>query len=699
MKKKIVLLLSLIVMLMCFFAIVVSAEEYTLVDNLGTPSWYTGNYELMTDKTSKVVLSNGDGTYTAYPAYYILKYSITVSDGKISKAVISDFDYSFVNEKAEKSYDYGAIYKIEIPSGITQIDKDLFGDHDGGIKETTVTEIIMSDTVTSISAHAFRSAPNLKKVVFSKYLVKMGEASFLNCSNLEQIVFPAGSTAVLDMSANDLFRNCSKLQSVDLSTRNVNQLGSHCFNGCTLLGEVKLPDTIVSFGGQCFYYCENMYFASDFLPTSLTSVGFHFMTGAKHANSVLYFPEGFTALSTTHAFAEGKYYNENGLTLVFLGKMTNIELGQYRQSSSGKLKIILTQNDYSDLAGETVTIIEENGTLGFISQSGNGTAITEKTGTLTINMCDSNFPASNSKWKTVDGITYNYVNRDAYEIYFCNGDDIELCYGLRSDNIDGALHKCFTPPVTYSKDDHIKAGVHYDITRVVSLANCGYDGIVSHTCVACDRVENDVDPATGDHTLVDCSACADKCTTCLKYVEKATQNHNLDEIMEYANGFDKLGKHSVICTNEGCTHADTEDIDALFENRGYSYPEDGNSVGISIRFIIDKDAVKAYEDFTGSKINYGLFAGLETSLGNNDVLDENGNQVDGIIVADLTEGAFTVFEIKMMGFAEAQATTPFAIGAYVTETNGGTKKYSYLQGGTPAENQKYCYVTYGDFAK
>ena len=76
MKKRLLLTLILAVVLCTLFAFAVNAEEYTTVDNLGDPSWYTGNYQLMTDKTSKVVLDNGDGTYTAYPAYYILKYSM-----------------------------------------------------------------------------------------------------------------------------------------------------------------------------------------------------------------------------------------------------------------------------------------------------------------------------------------------------------------------------------------------------------------------------------------------------------------------------------------------------------------------------------------------------------------------------------------------------------------------------------------------
>lgn len=696
MKKKIVLLLSLVVMLMCFFAIAVSAEEYILVDDLGTPSWYTGNYELMTDKTSKVVLSNGDGTYTAYPAYYILKYSITVKDGAVTEAYVNGFDYSFVKEKTGKNYETGAIYKIELPNGLTKITSDYFGLN---IKEPNVTEIILPDSMTTVGDHAFRGHKNLKRVVLPKNLLKLGGYAFYESTVLEEVIFTPGSEAELDVSGANIFYKCTSLKKLDISTRNIKAIGNSFLNECTAIGEVKLPDTVETIGDQSFYNCPNLYLASSFLPANLKTAGFHFFSGCKSINNVLYFPDGFEGFTKNYNFSSDKSYPSD-LTLVFLGKMEGTVALEMVHASSRKFTLVFAQNSFSDLGGKFVTA-SNDGTLAYVGVTAdtNDTNYIEKTGTLVLNL--GNPKDAMSKYKDDEnGNTLYYVDAaNSINIYFCGGNDVEVCYNVRTHIVSGSYYNYITTPFTFDRTGHMTANKHYDLTKVLSTANCGYDGVVEHTCVVCDRVAKDVDPATGAHTLVDCSACADKCTTCLKYVEKATQNHNLDEIMEYANGFDKSGKHSVICTNEGCTHADDEDIDALFENRGYSYPEDGNSVGISIRFIVDKNAVKAYEDFTGNKINYGLFAGLETSLGNNDVLDQNGDQIDGIIVADLTEGAFTVFEIKMMGFAEAQATTPFAIGAYVTETNGGIKKYSYLQGGTPAENQKYCYVTYSDFAK
>ena len=166
--KKRILLTAVFVMILSLLAVFsVSAEEYTVVDNLGDPSWYTGNYELITDKTSKVVLSNGDGSYTAYPSYYILKYSITVQDGSVTEAYVNGFDYSFVNEKTGKNYDLGAIYKIELPNGLTTIKSGYFGHSP---KEPNVTELVMSDSITSVADHALRNTTNMKKIVFSKNL-------------------------------------------------------------------------------------------------------------------------------------------------------------------------------------------------------------------------------------------------------------------------------------------------------------------------------------------------------------------------------------------------------------------------------------------------------------------------------------------------------------------------------------------------
>ena len=694
MKKKILLALTLIAVFVCLFAFAASAEEYTLVDNLGTPSWYTGNYELITDKASQVVLSNGDGTYTAYPAYYILKYSISVSNGVVTEAYINGFDYSFVNEKTEKNYEAGAIYKIELPNGLTKVASGYFGH---GPKEPNVVELVMSDSITTVDTHAFRETTNLKKVVFSKNLTYIGDYAFYQAKGLEEVVFTPGSTEELNVSGANIFYDCDALKELDLSTRNIKTLGSNFISGCANVGKVALPESLENIGYCSIYNCPKLYFASNFLPTNFKTAGFHFLSGCKSINSVLYFPEGFQGFTATYNFSNDKDYPAD-LTLVFLGKMTGKVPLEMVHASSRKFTIIFTQNDFADLAGKVVTA-STDGTLAYVgvTSATDDTNYIQKSGTLELVLGNPK-DAMNQYKVDENGNTLYYVNKDyAINIYFCGGDDVEVCYNVRSNKVEsGTYANYITTPFVFDRDAHITANKHYDLTEVLSTANCGYDGVVAHTCVVCDRVKNDIDPATGDHTLVDASVCAEKCTTCLKYIQKAIQSHAISGIMEYENGFAAAGLQSEICTNEGCSHCVSDEIPALFANLGYSFPEDG-SAGISSRFRVDKDAVKAYEDFTGNKISYGLFAGLESKIGNNDIVDADGKAIDGAVTADLTSGVFTVFEIKMHGFKDGEETTPFAIGAYIVEVTDKGTKYSYLQSGAPEENEKYCFIKYEDF--
>ena len=62
----------------------------------------------------------------------------------------------------------------------------------------------------------------------------------------------------------------------------------------------------------------------------------------------------------------------------------------------------------------------------------------------------------------------------------------------------------------------------------------------------------------------------------------------------------------------------------------------------------------------------------------------------------ITNYEFAAFELKIVGFTDTQKDTKLAMGAYVAITDGETTEYSYMQGGEPNENEKYCFVSYND---
>ena len=173
--------------------------------------------------------------------------------------------------------------------------------------------------------------------------------------------------------------------------------------------------------------------------------------------------------------------------------------------------------------------------------------------------------------------------------------------------------------------------------------------------------------------------------------------HNKTETVSYANGFMAEGKKITTCLSEGCMYSAEENTLPLFTCLGYSTPTDGRE-GLAIGFSVNNEALNEYKAVTGKAFNYGVFAVLKDRLGDNNIFGEDGTAIEGSINADITSYEFVAFELRIEGFIDEYKDVKLAMGAYVAETDGETTKYSYLQAGTPAENEKYCFVSYNDIA-
>ena len=171
-----------------------------------------------------------------------------------------------------------------------------------------------------------------------------------------------------------------------------------------------------------------------------------------------------------------------------------------------------------------------------------------------------------------------------------------------------------------------------------------------------------------------------------------------DERVEssYPNGYGSVGTKLSGCVHKGCTLNTKEELSPLFTCLGYSFDENGNG-GISVGYNVNKAAILEYEELTGAEVSYGLFAGIKAGLGTDDVIGENGEAVDGAIVAGFENSKYSFMFIKMYGFNEDNKDTLFAIGAYVEVANEEGKAYSYLQADAPADGEKYSFIKYNDF--
>ena len=203
----------------------------------------------------------------------------------------------------------------------------------------------------------------------------------------------------------------------------------------------------------------------------------------------------------------------------------------------------------------------------------------------------------------------------------------------------------------------------------------------------------------GNHNIDESSAneCAGICVQCGIAVVNHSEKAEVNTSILYESYVEK-GTKTTKCTNDGCTYCVSEETPALFTCTGYSVAEYGAN-GIAVGFTANNKAIDEYENVTGKDVSYGVFAVLQSKLGDGEIFDKDGNKGTGVVNADLTSHRFDIFEFKIVGFTDAQKDTKLALGAYVSVTDENGTEYSYLQVGTKAENEKYVFVTYNEVVK
>ena len=704
MKKKILLIMMMVT---CLFAISVSAkaityegQEIELVNNLGDPSWHIGETAAkIKDKDSIVILKDAEGNMTAYPSYYVFKYIIEGSTVRVNWADQKGVDYSFINENDGKNYQAGSLYYVELPYGITFLtNANLWGN---GKKEPNVVEFVFPDSVTLIQNNAFTQVSACKKITMSKNLKTIEMWAFYNSNNLETVVFPKDcAVKSIDKGA---FSGCTKLANINLENcTSLKTLGDVAFQSCKAIDRLALPDSIETIGLQALYNLGEIELASDYLPKSLKTVGQYFLCDCELKNNVLYFPQGFTSLASRYCFLN--CVPKTSLTLVFLGKMTNVNLSDTSlttfldKGSRKPIKLVFAQNEHSDLSGPIVPCVDFNGQKGFIAISKDGSSLyTNQEGTLTVSFENANYYNLTGLGADANGNTIHSVGNSPTEIIFCGGNNIKISYTIRCNHTDKGWYRFHTSSEAYDLNTHEATGVHYN-DRVYQNGNCGYDETTTNTCVIC-KLQSVVvgEKATGDHTYVDDFNCetALNCEVCLKTLKEALA-HDIKTTVLYEKGYTAEGLKTVACQNEGCSHSEGEEkTDALFTCLGYSASENGRG-GIAIGYIANSGAIAEYTKTTGKALKYGVFAVTHEKLGDRDIFSKNGTVADGVVNAEIKNYEFVAFELKIVGFTDALKDIKLALGAYVAITDGEAIEYSYLQPGTPNENEKYCFVSYND---
>ena len=658
MKRKLLLSLAIITVLVCVFAISVSAAG-SASDAYGTITTVDGETEpTLIDSEARVVIVASDGTYYTFPAYYVISDSAKFTWRK-NDSVNQLLGYNFSASDIR-----GKIIRMELPEGITSLNPNNEGGATVFEDAKLMVEIKLPSTLTKIGAHVFNRCYKLAVIDgLIEYFAKETTTT-LGLQMVAETLWGEGVDLVIPKNVTRVPERCfygTKIRSVTFH-EDITHLGPRAFQGCNNLTSVKLPSGLKELSSHVFASCKNLASVDVSACTELEKIGeYCFEYSAISSFDFTPFVHGLVSLGV------GVFNQCSKLTTVI-----GYELADNITSVGNNMfnRCPLTALTFP----KNITSI---GSYAFFGHKSQQSVIKIPNGVTTIG--DHAF-VRDGNTKKIDGTVEIYLPASLtgftgnYNFEYWDFDVMYIPSGLTINQgvMNGTLDKGVVYYYTGAKDSLTIHGTHNA-------------AILNAEWISADNFT---------------SASADKNYIVYGY-NKCDAFYNGEHLTtEQAYDFTSFAEKSYvksICSrcNQGTV---LKEIAPLFTCLGYSAPENGKG-GIAIGFTVSNVAIAEYEEITGKTVSYGMFVVLKDRLGDNDVFGADGTLADGVINAEIANHDYSWLELKIVGFTDEQKDTKLAMGAYVAVTEGETTEYSYLQSGTPNENEKYCFVSYNDIVK
>ena len=216
-------------------------------------------------------------------------------------------------------YECTNLQSITLPEGLTSLGGSCFA-------YSGLTSITIPNNVTEIGGSAFRNCKNLQSVTLPEGLTSIANSTFEGCSSLASITFPETLQAINSYafsaceSLSDIelpsaitriedhaFSDCKGLQTVTFNyslnncgigtyafansgvvsvtfTDNVKNIDSYCFENCTSLTTVSLPNSLTTLNSRTFWGCTALEIIT--IPSNVATIGADCFNGCSKLSNV-----------------------------------------------------------------------------------------------------------------------------------------------------------------------------------------------------------------------------------------------------------------------------------------------------------------------------------------------------------------------------------------------------------------------------
>jgi len=212
--------------------------------------------------------------------------------------------YTVANNQATITGYTGPGGAVSIPSTVNRISVVQLSSNNNpifGLSNTSVTSVIIPNSVTSIGGYAFSGCTSLTSITIPSSVTSIGGYAFQGCTGLTSVTIPNSVTSI----QGNVFQNCIRLASVTIPNSvtsiggyafngtaltsitiptSVTWIGDYAFQGCTGLTSVTIPNSVTSIPSNAFYGCTSL--TSVTIPNSVTSIGGYAFFGCTSLTSV-----------------------------------------------------------------------------------------------------------------------------------------------------------------------------------------------------------------------------------------------------------------------------------------------------------------------------------------------------------------------------------------------------------------------------